>query len=575
MPSTFHLICTVAALGGLLFAGCASPSKKEPRAPAQADAGPAKPEPTNGSPLILSPEELDRRAEAHARYASAIIHELNEEPELAADELYQAALNDLENESLVLDVTRRLLQFKKNDKALDLLRKATERPDAPGPLYARLGLVYALGDKKEEAIEANRMAIRKMPKSFAGYQNLGRMYLQGNQPEEGMKVLDQAAKQSGVDAAFLIDLAEMYTAFSVSSSGQNAEAKKQALATLDRAAKLNPTNPAQLQKMGDGFALLNAPEKAEEVYRKLLDRFPNLPGLREKLAEIYLRKQDRAKAAEQLEAIIRNTPTNPQAHYFLGGIQFEQKQWKEAADHYQSAILVNAAFEPAYYDLALAQINLNTPQEALATLEKAKKRFKETFTGEFFAAIAYGKMKEYSNAIPRFTAAEVIGRATDTNRLTHVFYYQMGAAYERAQSFEEAERYLRKALGLSADFTEAMNYLGYMWAERGVNLKEARTLIEQAVKAEPKNAAYLDSLGWVLFKLDQPKEALSWMLKAIEYSEEPDATLYDHLGDIYAAMKENGKAQEAWKKSVELEPKDEVKKKLGTLAGPDSSEGAP
>ena len=558
-----------------MLAGCASPSQQKADATRQANLAPSKADSTNSGPAVLSPEEIERRAEAHARYAAAIIHELNEEPQLAADELYQAALNDLGNESLVLDVTRRLLQYKKNDKALDLLQKATARPDASGVVYARLGLVYALGDQRPEAIEANRTAIRKMPKSFVGYQNLGRLYLQAKETQEALKVLEQAAKQTDVEPGFLIDLSEMYSALALSSSERSAEAKKQALATLDRAAKLDPTNPVQLQKMGDGFALLGETDKAEAVYRKLLDRFPNLPGLREKLAEIYLRKQDREKAQEQLEAIIRNTPTNPQAHYFLGGIDFEQKKWKAAAEHYQSAILVSASFEPAYYDLALAQINMNNPRDALETLEKAKKRFKETFTGEFFAAIAYGKMKDYSNAISRFTAAEVIGRATDTNRLTHVFYYHLGGAFERVQNYAEAERYLKKSLELSPDFSEAMNYLGYMWAERGVNLKEARELIEKAVKAEPKNAAYLDSLAWVLFKSDQPKEALPWLLKAIEHSEEPDATLYDHLGDIYSALKEAGKAQEAWRKSVELEPKDEVKKKLEASAPAEALGGAP
>ena len=79
-----------------------------------------------------------------------------------------------------------------------------------------------------------------------------------------------------------------------------------------------------------------------------------------------------------------------------------------------------------------------------------------------------------------------------------------------------------------------------------MKLEQARELIEKAVKAEPKNAAYLDSLGWVLFKLHQPKDALTYTLKAVELSEEPDATLLDHLGDIYAALNEPQKAKDAW-----------------------------
>jgi tetratricopeptide (TPR) repeat protein len=566
MPFKFQFGISVLALGGLLLAGCAAPRTSSP---AQVGRGvPAEPAPQN----ILPPEEVERRAEAHAHYATAIIHELNEEPEKAADELFQAALKDPANENLVLDVTRRLLQLKKNDKALELLVKASSRPNASGALFARLGLVYALLEKTDEAIQANHTAIRKAPKSFVGYHNLGRLYLQAGKHDEGLKVLDQAARQTGVDAGFLIELAEMYTAYALGSASHNAAAKSKALDVLDRANKEDPRNPLLLQKMGDGFAVLGAPEKAETVYRKLLDRFPNLPGLREKLAEIYLRQQDRTKAAEQLEAIVRNNPTNPQAHYFLGGIAFEEKKWKEAAEHYNRAIVVGPAFEPAYYDLALAQVNMNESAEALKTLEKAKSRFKATFTSEFFAGLAYSRMKDFTNALNHFTAAEVIGRATDTNRLTHIFYYQLGGAFERMQKFDEAEKYLHKCLELFPDFSDAMNYLGYMWVERGVNLPKAKELIDKAVKLEPKNAAYLDSLAWVLFKMEQPKEALPWMLKAVELSEEPDATLYDHLGDIYSVLQQPDKAQEAWKKAFSIEPKEEIKKKFSS---PETSSAAP
>src|SRR5436190_4635634 len=389
MPSIFNVRLPVLLLGGLLLVSCAT--QRKPAATKDKAEAPA--------PAPPSPEELDRRAEAHAHYATAIIHELNEEPEQAADELFQAALKDPSNESLVMDVTRKLLQFKKNDKALELLVNASSRPDASAAIFARLGLVYALMEKPAEAIQANQTAIRKAPKSFVGYQNLARLHLQAGKYEEGLKVLDQAAKQNGVDAAFLVELGEMYTAYSLTSATQKNAAKTKALDVLDRAAKENPGNPLLLQKMGDGFALLGAPEKAEAVYRKLLDRFPNLPGLREKLAEIYLRAQDKDKAAEQLEAIIRNNPTNPQAYYFLGGIAFEEKKWKEAAEHYNHALVVNPAFEPAYYDLALCQINMNEVKEALKTLDKAKARFKPNFTSEFFAGLAHARLKNFTNAI--------------------------------------------------------------------------------------------------------------------------------------------------------------------------------
>jgi tetratricopeptide (TPR) repeat protein len=101
-----------------------------------------------------------------------------------------------------------------------------------------------------------------------------------------------------------------------------------------------------------------------------------------------------------------------------------------------------------------------------------------------------------------------------------------------------------------------------MWAERGVNLEKALEMIEKAVKAEPENDAFLDSLGWILFKLNQPQEALAALLKAVKHAEEPDPTMYDHLGDVYQALGQRDKALESWRKSFSLEAKEAVRKKF-------------
>jgi len=210
----------------------------------------------------------------------------------------------------------------------------------------------------------------------------------------------------------------------------------------------------------------------------------------------------------------------------------------------------------------LAQIELGKPKEALTTLEKARQKFAQNFTLEFYTGLAYSRLKAYAEAVRHFIAAEVIAKATSPVQLNEAFYFRLGAACERKGDYEQAEKYFEKCLELAPNSPEACNYLGYMWAERGVKLEKARELIEKAVKAEPKSAAYLDSLAWVLFKLGDAKAALPYVLQAVELSEEPDATLYDHLGDIYAALKEADKAVEAWRKSVSVEANEAVQKKI-------------
>jgi tetratricopeptide (TPR) repeat protein len=532
-------------VGALFFGGCRSM--------------PSHSGDTNGEDAGVT-----KKVEAHAHYAAGVIHEMNDEGEAALQEYYQAALNDPENETLIVEVSRRFAQKKQPEKALEVLTRAAKRPKASGTIYAHLGFVYSQMGKQEQAVAANREAIRRAPTSFSGYQNLYLNYLQNKQQAEAYKVLEEAAKQPHVDVEFLINLSELYANYSIQVPARKQEATAQALALLNRAEKLKPRGPGLRMKLADGFNLLGDSAKAAQLYLDLLTRLPDLPAVRDRvrarLTEIYLRGSDHKGAIEQLEAIVRDDPTNAQACYMLASVFYEEKKLPEAADYFEKTLLLNPNFEQAYYDLASVQIGLDKTTEALSTLGRARQKFSQSFVLELLTGMAFSRQKAFKEAIQHYTAAEVIAQATEPKRLNHIFYFQLGAAHERQGDREEAEKYFERCLQLSPDFAEGLNYLGYI--ERGVNLPRARELIEKALKLEPKNAAYLDSLGWVLFKLDQPEEALGHILKATELAEEPDATLYDHLGDIYAVLKQPEKAQAAWRKSLAIESNDEVKKKV-------------
>jgi tetratricopeptide (TPR) repeat protein len=511
---------------------------------------------------------VERRAEAHAHYAAGVIREMNNEQQAATDEYYQAALMDPGDEDLVLETSRRLLQSKQPERALTLLLRAAAEPSASGQVYARLGLVYSQLGKADQAVAANRTAIRKSPGLLAGYQNLFLGYLTHKHPQEALNVLDEAARQSKPDADFLAGVAELYMSLGAQVPAQKDATKAKALLALNRAAKLSPFTPLQRLKLADGFNLLGEPDKAAQLYLEVLKQPPDLPLIEERvranLTNIYLRSSDHKRATEQLQAILRDDPTNPQAHYYLGRLALEDKKPAEAADHFSKTILLSPEFESGYYFLALAQMDMDQGSQALATLDKARQKFAQSFDLEFYTGLALSRQKSFAEALQHYVTAEVIAQATDPQQLREGFYFQMGAACERKGDYAQAEKYFEKCLQLAPEFVEAMNYLGYMWAEHGEKLDKARELIEKALKAEPKNAAYLDSLAWVLFKQKQAQEALPYALKAAELTEKPDATVYDHIGDIYEALKQPEKAREAWRKSISLEPNEEVSKKLGS-----------
>jgi tetratricopeptide (TPR) repeat protein len=127
--------------------------------------------------------------------------------------------------------------------------------------------------------------------------------------------------------------------------------------------------------------------------------------------------------------------------------------------------------------------------------------------------------------------------------------FQRGAMFERMKNFDSAEAEFRKVLSSDPDNAGALNYLGYMLADRDVRLDEAQKMISRALELDPENGAYLDSLGWVLYRQNRLDQAEDNLRKALELIKE-DPTVHDHLGDVY--LKE-GKVREAitqWQTSL-------------------------
>lgn len=115
----------------------------------------------------------------------------------------------------------------------------------------------------------------------------------------------------------------------------------------------------------------------------------------------------------------------------------------------------------------------------------------------------------------------------------------------------EAEEWLEQILDEFPDDISAHNDLGYLWADQAKNLLRARAMIEKAVAAEPENAAYLDSLGWVCYRQGEFDQAVEHLEAAIEKDASPDGVVLDHLGDAYFEQGNISAALTAWKRAAE------------------------
>ncbi len=520
--------------------------------------------------VVRDDSELQQRAAAHAHFAAGVVQQLSGNAAAAADEFLQAAKASPKDADLLLDVSTRLLEARQFPQALEVLKLAAALPEVDALVFVRLGFVYSQLGQDKKALEANEIAVRRMPRFMPARQNLYLGFLQANRPAAALQVLDEAAALSDLDAETLISLAELYSDYSRRVPEQRDASRAKAVRLLERA-QANVAGPLTL-KLADGFFLLGKTDEAAALYLRFLERErssqPMQEIVRAKLADIYLRVDERARAAEQLRALIQDNPANAGAHYFLGAIAAEEKRWPEAIAYFHRVLLLQPGFDQARLELATAQLATGDVDEAVQNLEEFRRQKGPSFVAEYLLGLAHHEKKDYAQAIKHLAAAERIAALEETNRLTTMFYFQLGATHERAGEREKAAEYFEKSIALDPQNAEALNYLGYMWAERGENIGRARELIEQALKLEPENEAFLDSMGWVLFQQGEYEGALKYLLEAVAKAEQPDATIYDHLGDAYQALKNMNKAREAWRQSLTVEANPKVQEKLDAAAQP-------
>ena len=136
-----------------------------------------------------------------------------------------------------------------------------------------------------------------------------------------------------------------------------------------------------------------------------------------------------------------------------------------------------------------------------------------------------------------------------------------GVAYTETKQWDAAKADFERVLSYKPDHSDALNYLGYTWVDRGENLTKAFKMIEKALELEPNSGAITDSLGWAHYKLGDYEKAKTFLEDAVAL--DPDsATIIDHLGDVYYKLGRKREATYQWQRALQYDPTDEERRKI-------------
>lgn len=209
-------------------------------------------------------------------------------------------------------------------------------------------------------------------------------------------------------------------------------------------------------------------------------------------------------------------------------------------------------FEQAQIEIANSLSSEGRVDEAIATLKSATRRDKGANEALLTIAGYYAGEGRHEDAVK--AASRAIATLEDPlpeDAWRHLI--TRAASLIELNRFPEAETDLKRAVEIAPEEPIALNYLGYSWVERGINLDEAFTMIEKAVALRPQSGAIIDSLGWAHYQRGDYQEALPHLEKAAAL-EPGDPTVTDHLGDVYWRLGREVEARFQWTRALELSP---------------------
>jgi len=453
---------------------------------------------------------------------------------------------DPDNEEAMTGLATVYADLGDNKSAADLLQKVADKNPSLRSLTTLAGVYEQLKDYPLAA-EMLRRALDQQPGNSDLKHALAEDLAISNQLDEALKIYQDLSAEDPKDEHSLLRISEIYR-----QKKDFAKAREAA----DKAAQLDPTN---IEIQFNNVNLLEAEGKTNDAIKALkgiLDMTAkksysesergNRVRLLDRLAFLYSSADQLPAAVETFRQVGEVDPNSaPRAEAEV------VEAYREAKDFQKAESVADAAHKKypndpdvvAEHASLLADMGKADP--AVAEIRKLMDG-KNDLQNYLRLAQIYEKVKNFGEMAKALDAAENLAQ-TNEDKISVIFL--RGAMYERMKNLPSAEGEFRKVLALDPDNAGALNYLGYMLADRNVRLDEARGLIVKALDKEPNTGAYLDSLGWVDFRLNRLSEAEDNLRQAL-MSMSRDPTVHDHLAEVYFR---EGKVRDAiaqWQSSL-------------------------
>lgn len=451
-----------------------------------------------------------------------------------------------------------------------------------------LAKIYYALKNYNEVIKTYETIIKIDSFNVTALYSLGRIYEESNQPSKAVTYYEKVIDEYGFDIEVLRRMYTIYLGF---------KDYQKCIEILKYALLLDPYNQYFKQMLADVYTLVNDNEAAIKIYEDLLRLNPTDKNIKTELVKAYFKlneidkgfknfartlDKDSLSYSEKLqiaelyysliqqdksvEAIARNIFIYLQNQYpyealpyLYSGVLDISYSFPNAKQYFDKAIQLSDTNKEICLQIINTYFNANYNSEALLLLDKIYYKYSDDFNTNYLYGLVLQRSGKVLESLSYYLKA--LEKEPDNIPLLST----IAMVYNTLKRYDESDEIHERALEIDPDNALILNNYAYNLSVRGVNLVKALGMAKRAVEKEPNSASFLDTFGWVLYKVKDFINAKIYIEKSLLINPKNWVVL-DHYGDVLSALGYQEEAKEAWIKALEINPNsDEIRNKINNL----------
>jgi tetratricopeptide (TPR) repeat protein len=435
--------------------------------------------------------------------------------------------------------------------------------------------VYIILNYYSDALKYLKEVLVKKPDDVNVLYNIGRLYETMKQPSEAIKYYEKITEEYEYDETVLERMIDIYDGYKdyaneaaameklLSLNPANTNLKyviantylkipdfDNALRIFDNILTLDPKNRDVQSEIIKIYFHQHRTDLAFEKFGKLIDKdtvdFNTKIGIALAFYDAAREDSSTLSVAKSILENLRNSyPNQWMPEFYIALIDAQTNNVSPEAEFQKVLTEADTSVE-AHVQVGFYYFEKNKLDDALKIFKHGAEQFPDDFRLNFLAGNTYYRLAKQKEALPYLEKAYKIS-PTDINTIS-----TLGIIYDDLVMDPECEKLYEEALKIYPDNILLLNNYAYHLAERGIKLKDALEMSKKTIDKEPTNSSYLDTYGWIFYKLKDYKNAQIYIEKAVKI--QPNATLYQHMGDVYEGMGDIVKALKYWNQALKMEP---------------------